>query len=219
LPATGRNSVACAAAVIRALYSAMSKRIQFFVDTFYQLTKLSSDRHWQRALDASRKWEKLTLSGKPTDEAVDRLRMSLEREPWSGRNSLWRQMMIAFAEWARSEGFDLPDYNSSEETDDRFPPLAMRYEDVVDNAILYYFPSTGNLATESRRGLFVALRWKRLLEAESVSATDVEGVLGALSQDDIDCSTEPCNQWHFLRNQITAWALEEGILKPEQVEH
>ena len=197
----------------------MPKRTQFFVDTFYQLTRLSSDRHWQRALDATRKWEKLTLSGKPTEEAIGRLRLLLERESWSGQYSLWRQMMIAFAEWGRSQGFDLPDYGADEEPDDHTLPLSMRYEDVVDNAILYYFPSTGNLATESRRGLFVALRWKRLLEAESVSVTDVEGVLGALSQDDIDRDTEPCNQWHYLRNQITAWALEEGILKPDQVEH
>ena len=199
----------------------MSKQLQFFVDVFHQLSKLSSDRHWQRAFDAARRWEKLMVSREPSESAVLQLIASLEKETWSGPQSLWRQFMIAFSTWARSAGFDVPDYgadDSGAEEDHEVAPVASSYRDVVDNTILYYFPSTGNLATESRRGLFVALRWKRLLEAEQVTSTDVEGVLGALSQDDIDCASEPCNQWHYLRNQITSWAVEKGILSPGQVE-
>jgi hypothetical protein len=187
----------------------MPKRARFFVDTFTQLSRLSSDRHWQRALDAAKKWERMATLGTATAEQATRIGAFLEREDWNGPHSLWRSMHEEFVTWARSHGFTV---NGPE------PYTALdshSYRDVVDHTILYYFPSLGELTTESKRGLFVALRWKRLLAADQVSRTDVEGVLGALEANTVDCDAETYGQWQYLKNQFSSWAVDEGILSVE----
>jgi hypothetical protein len=189
----------------------MASRPEFFFDVFTQLNRLSSDPHWQRALDIARKWRQLSESRAATQQTISRLTAQLENESWNGPLSLWRQMTVEFSEWARGAGF----HASTLEPEETSDGAQMSFRDIVDHTILYYFPSSGNLATESRRGLFVALRWKRLLDADQVTQTDVDGVLGALDAGDSGVDTESYCQWTYLRNQITSWAENEGFLVSE----
>ncbi|TFH05005.1 MAG: hypothetical protein E4H09_02735 [Spirochaetales bacterium] len=191
----------------------MDDEIGYFVDTFDYLCRISSDPHWQRARDIAIRWRSLTQSPEPGTDEIANIAARLATEEWNGPFSFWRRLSVRFMDWARDNSTPACEIAAM----DRLAPCTPTdgsLRDMIDHSIWYYFPAPENRANESKRGLYVALRWKRLVEAGEISQLDVDGLLGALDESDIDGLHSPGDQWRYLKAEISSWACTNGFTAP-----